>query len=154
MTGSGLDRSPHAGMSVGRAARLTCGIVVPVAVEAAFFWQYSTHAATWHWYIHFFAGGTMALVLMGFWTWRNQRPAPFPLVWLLLAHAYAAIPDLLIPEHIPHQHWMDVFVGHVASHYLPGGDVTWLAIFALALAAYLATIQRARAGRLAATAGR
>ena len=118
------------------------GIVLPLLAEAAFLQRYAAEAAAWHWYVHLFTGATLALVLMTFWTRRHHRPVPYPLVWIVLAHIYAAVPDLLIPENVPHQHWQDVFVAHVASHYAPGRGATLLAVASLALAGYLLTLDR------------
>ncbi len=130
------DRTP------GHLAAVAAGIAVPVAVEVWFLGKYAAEAASWHWYVHFFAGATLALVLMAWWSWRHRRAVPFPLVWVLLAHFYAAAPDLVIPENIPHKPWQEVFVGHLASHYLPGRGLSWLVVFAVALGGYLRTVDR------------
>lgn len=120
------------------------GILLPLAVEVWFLGRYSSKAATWHWYVHLFAGATLALTLMTRWSWRRRRPVPFPLIWVLLAHFYSAAPDLVIPENIPHKPWQDVLVAHLASHYLPGRGIGWLALFAAALAGYLASVDRSQ----------
>jgi len=120
----------------------TLAVAVPLLLEALFLQRYAAEAASWHWYIHLAAGATLALPLMVLWSRRHHRPVPYPLVWVLLAHLFAAIPDLLIPENVPHQSWQDVFAGHVASHYLPGGGATWLVVVALALVGYLRTLDR------------
>ncbi len=122
----------------------TAAIAVPLLVEAAFLQRYAQEAASWHWYIHLFAGATLALVLMTGWARRHGRPVRFPLLWILLAHLYAAVPDLLIPENVPHQSWQNVFAGHVASHYLPGRGATWLVVASLALGVYLLTLDKLR----------
>ena len=123
-------------------AGVAAGIVVPVAAEVWFLGKYAAEAASWHWYIHFFAGASVALVVMTWWSWRHRRAVPFPLGWVLLAHFFAAAPDLVIPENIPHKPWQEVFVGHLASHYLPGRGLSWLVLFAAALAGYLVTLAR------------
>lgn len=128
--------------SAGRAIAVVAGVAVPVAIESWFLGKYAAEAASWHWYVHFFAGGTLALILMAWWSWRHRRLVRFPLVWVMLAHFYAAAPDLVIPENVPHKPWQDVFVGHLASHYLPGRGLSWLAIFAVALAGYLVVLDR------------
>ena len=128
--------------SVGHVVAVAVGIAVPIAVEVWFLGKYAAEAASWHWYVHFFAGATLALALMTWWSWRHRRAVPFPLVWLVLAHFYAAAPDLVIPENIPHKPWQEVFVGHLASHYLPGRGLSWLVIFAVALAGYLLALDR------------
>lgn len=128
--------------AAGRAVAAAAGIAVPVAVEVWFLGKYAAEAASWHWYVHFFAGATLALVLMTWCSWRRRRAVPFPLVWVLLAHFYAAAPDLVISENVPHKPWQEVFVGHLASHYLPGRGVSWLVVFAVALGGYLFTLDR------------
>lgn len=130
------DRRPHHGAGV------AAGIVIPVVAEVWFLGKYAAEAASWHWYIHFFAGATVVLVVMTWWSWRHRRAVPLPLEWVLLAHFFAAAPDLVIPENIPHKPWQEVFVGHLASHYLPGRGLSWLVVFAAALAGYLLTLAR------------
>ena len=49
-------------------------------------------------------------------------------------------PDLLFRVGVPHYRWMDVFLGHVAAHYLPGGDLAWLLIALACTGAYLAAL--------------
>ncbi|MDQ6748235.1 MAG: hypothetical protein M3010_09060 [Candidatus Dormibacteraeota bacterium] len=120
------------------------GVALPLLAEGAFLQRYAAQGAAWHWYIHLFTGATLALLLMAFWTRRHHRPVPYPLVWVVLAHIYAAVPDILIPESIPHQHWQDVFVAHVASHYAPGRGATLLVVASLALGGYLLTLDRTR----------
>lgn len=128
--------------AAGRRVAVAAGVVLPVAVEVWFLGKYAAEAASWHWYIHFFAGATLALMLMACWSWRHRRPVPFPLAWVLLAHFYAAAPDLVIPENVPHKPWQNVFAGHLASHYLPGRGLSWLVVFAVALGAYLLALDR------------
>lgn len=35
---------------------------------------------------------------------------------------------------------MDVFLFHISSHYVPGGNWTWYGVFLFFLAGYLATV--------------
>lgn len=120
----------------------TLAIALPLAIEGLFLQRYAAESASWHWYVHLCVGATLALALMTWWTLRHRQPVRLPLLWILSAHLYAAVPDLLIPENIPHRHWQDIFAGHVASHFLPGGGATWLAIASLALGGYLFTLDR------------
>ncbi len=69
-------------------------------------------------------------------------------------HLYAMAPDLLFRGGVPHHRWMDVFLGHVAAHYVPGGDATWLVLALSATGAYiLALTLWLRARRAEALAG-
>lgn len=39
---------------------------------------------------------------------------------------------------------MDVFLGHVSLHYIPGRNMSWYAIFVAPLAVYLFVVDRTR----------
>jgi len=39
---------------------------------------------------------------------------------------------------------MEVFLGHLASHFVPGRNLTWYVVFLASLAAYLAVLDRLR----------
>lgn len=117
-------------------------IGVPVAVEAILFWTYYHNDATYHWFTHFFIGASTALLVMSVIAVARRRPVPFPLIWVVLAHLYAMTPDLLFADHIAHSRWMDIFLFHISSHYIPGGNWTWYAISLTALAGYLTALAR------------
>lgn len=122
-----------------------CGwCVMAVLVEIGLYLSYRGHDARFHWFTHFFVGASTALLVMVAMTFRTRRPVPFPLVWPLIAHVFAMIPDLLFAGGIVHERWMDVFLGHVSSHYIPGRNVTWYTVFVAALAGYLVVVDRTR----------
>jgi hypothetical protein len=57
-------------------------------------------------------------------------------------------PDLAFRAGVPHFRWMDwVALGHVISHYLPGGDTAWLGVALLAGAGYTLLLARWLAAR-------
>lgn len=130
-------REPGRSASAGRAS-----LVAAVVVEAGLFGFYWREDALFHWFVHFFVGASAALVVMAVLVAIRRRPVPWPWAWMVLAHLYAMFPDLLIIPHIPHEHWMNVFLGHVAVHYVPGEDWTWYGVFLVALAAYLIALDR------------
>lgn len=111
-----------------------------VVVEVLLYLSYRGHDARFHWLTHFLVGASFALVVMAVRSWRTRRPVRFPLVWLLLAHLYAMTPDFLFSLGVPHYRWMEVFLGHISSHFILGRNFGWLAVFAAALAGYLLTI--------------
>jgi len=117
-------------------------VVSPLAVELWLLARYAAEDASWHWYIHLFAGASLALVLRTQWSWYHRRPVRLPLAWIVLAHFYSAAPDLVTPENIPHQKWQNVFAGQATSHYLPWRGLMWLVVFAVALGDYLAALER------------
>jgi hypothetical protein len=119
--------------------------VLAVAVEVALFLSYRGHDAKFHWFTHFFVGASVALLLMAAVTLRTRRAVPLPLVWPLAGHLFAMFPDLLFNAGVAHERWMDVFLGHISTHFVPGRNLTWYVVFLACLAAYLAAV--ASAGR-------
>lgn len=114
-------------------------------VEVGLYFSYRAHDARFHWLTHFLVGGSAALVGMAAYAWVRRRPARLPLVWIVAAHLFAMFPDFLFEGGIAHERWMDVFLGHISTHFVPGRNLTWLVVFAVALAAYLAILDgRAR----------
>lgn len=123
-------------------------LVPAVGLEVLLYLSYGRHDADIHWLTHFLVGTSAALLLMTAWTWRTGRPVRWPLLWVLLGHLYAMVPDLLFNNFgEPHEWWMEIFLFHISSHFVPGRDFTWLLVFAVALGLYLATIGRVGASR-------
>lgn len=122
---------------VARGLRFCIACVVAIFVEVLLYLSYRAHDARFHWLTHFLVGASAAFLVMAVWSWIARRPARLPVVWLLLAHLYAMVPDLLFGAGVPHYSWMEVFLGHIASHSVPGRNATWLVVFAAALATYL-----------------
>ncbi len=70
--------------------------------------------------------------------WRRGRPVRFPLLWVIGAHLFAMAPDFAFLAGAPHPHWIDVFLGHITIHFVPGANLTLSVVFAGSLAVYLA----------------
>lgn len=120
-----------------------CAWCIPFAlVEILLYLSYRGHDARFHWFTHFFVGAAFALVLMTALAALRGRPVPLPLVWPVLAHAYAMFPDFLFVQGVAHCRWMDIFLGHISTHFIWGGNVTWYVVFAVALGAYVVTVDR------------
>ncbi|MGQ0618104.1 MAG: hypothetical protein ACT4PW_14135 [Acidimicrobiia bacterium] len=128
-----------------RELRLCAWCLLFVAGEVALYVSYRGHDARFHWFTHFFVGAAAALLAMTVFALWRQRPAPYPLVWVLVGHVLAAAPDLAFIAGVEHQRWMDVFLGHLASHYVPGRNLTWYAAFLATLAGYLVAVDRVEA---------
>ncbi|MGH9149353.1 MAG: hypothetical protein ACRD0D_09210 [Acidimicrobiales bacterium] len=90
---------------------------------------------------HLFVGSSAALLVMAAVTIRTGHPVPYPLVCPVLAHLFAMAPDLAFTAW-PHERWMDVFLGRISTHNVPGRNLTWYVVFLAALALYLATVDR------------
>ena len=119
---------------------LWCGLAV--LVEVGLHASYRGHDAGFHWLTHFFVGASAALVAMAAVAARRRRPLPLPLVWVLGGHLVAMFPDLLFAAGVAHEPWMDVFLGHLSSHYVPGRNLTWYLVLLICLGVYLATLAR------------
>ena len=117
----------------GRAA----GTAAALGVEIVLYWFYVNGDGAFHWFTHFFAGTSAALVIMTTFVLVRRRPVRLPLLWLIVGHVVAMGPDVLFVHEMAHRRWMDVFVAHNVSHFIPGRNVTWYVVFLAFLAAYL-----------------
>lgn len=127
--------------------RSLIGVALAGASEAFLFMRYQAHDAPYHWFTHFLVGGSVALIWMTVWVVQERRRVSLAAVWVVLGHLVAMFPDLLFAWGIPHQRWMDAFLGHITSHYIPGGNATWYAVFLGALAGYLIADARLQSSR-------
>lgn len=116
--------------------------VIALLAEVGLYASYRGHDASFHWFTHFFVGASVALVAMAVVAARTRRLVPLPLVWIFLAHVVAMFPDFLFTAGIAHERWMDMFLGHISTHFVPGRNLTWFVVFLAALAAYLAVLAR------------
>jgi len=112
--------------------------------EVALYASYQGEDGRFHWFTHFFAGTAFALVAMAVVAKATGRPVRLPFVWLLLGHLVAMAPDFAFVEGVSHGRWMDVFLGHVSSHYVVGRNWTLYVVFLVALGAYLVVIDSLR----------
>ena len=120
--------------------RVCLWCVIVVLAEAALYASYRGHDARFHWFTHFFVGASVALVAMAVVAARTSWPVPVPLVWPFLAHMVAMFPDFLFTAGVAHRRWMDVFLGHITTHFVPGRNLTWFVVFLRSLGAYLAVL--------------
>lgn len=121
----------------GRLLAICAWCALAVAIEVLLYVFYFAHEARFHWFTHFFVGASVALLLMSVVSVRTRRPVPLPLLWPVLGHIVAMFPDFLFEAGIAHRRWMDVFLGHLSTHFIPGRNWTWYALFLLSLALYL-----------------
>ncbi|HUP68454.1 MAG TPA: hypothetical protein VM142_01440 [Acidimicrobiales bacterium] len=130
--------------AVGHGLRVCLWCVISVLVEVGLYASYRNHDGRFHWFTHFFVGAAAALVVMAVVAARTHRPAPLPLVWLLAGHLVAMFPDFLFAAGVAHYRWMEVFLGHISTHFVPGRNLTWYVVFLASLGVYLATLDRLR----------
>lgn len=130
-----------------RARSLLPQLVVLAGAEALLFASYAGHDARFHWATHFLVGLLTAALFLSVYLLVAARPAPGQLIAVLAFHLVAMAPDLLFRVGKPHDWWMDVFLGHLSAHYVPGGDDTWLIVALMALAGYIWLLTRWLAAR-------
>ena len=124
---------------------LVCGwCVVAVLVELGLYASYRGHDARFHWFTHAFVGAAAALAVMTVVVLVRRRPVARPLLWPMIAHVFAMTPDLLFSGGYVHRWWMNLFLGHIRVHFVPGRNWTWLVVFLACLAAYLVAVDRVR----------
>jgi len=116
-------------------------------VELALYASYQGEDGRFHWFTHFFAGTAFVLMAMALVAKVTRRPVRLPFVWLLLGHLVAMAPDFAFVEGMAHGRWMDVFLGHVSSHYILGRNWTWYVVFLVSLGAYLVVVDSLRPAR-------
>ncbi len=114
------------------------GLTLYTAAEVLLFISYRNHDARFHWFTHFFVGAIVALLIMSVIAWLTKRPIRLPLLWPLLAHLFAMFPDFLFSfKFIAHERWMDLFLFHISSHFVPGRNITWYVLFISTVGLYL-----------------
>lgn len=117
---------------------------VLAVAEVLLYRSYGAHAAEFHWATHFLVGLTVAALWRAAFLLVAARPTRFQLLSVLGFHLWAMWPDLVFrAPGVPHYPWMDwVALGHISSHYMPGGDTTWLVIALLASGGYALLLWR------------
>lgn len=130
--------------AAGEGLRICLWCAISVLVEVGLYASYRNHDGRFHWFTHFFVGAAAALVVMTVVAARTRRPVPLPLVWLVAGHLFAMFPDFLFTAGVAHYRWMEVFLGHISTHFVPGRNVTWYVVFLASLGAYLVTLDRLR----------
>jgi len=111
-------------------------------LEVQIFLSYGANDAGFHYLAHFFGGASLSLLVMALVAARRGRSARLPLLWIVLGHLFAMAPDFAFLDGAPHDRWMDIFVGHLTIHFIPGANFTLFVIFAGTLAVYLAVVDR------------
>ena len=123
------------------------GTAAALGAEVVLYWFYVNGDGAFHWFTHFFAGTSAALVVMTILVMTRHCPVRLPLLWLIAGHVVAMGPDVLFVHEMAHRRWMDVFIAHNVSHFIPGRNVTWYAIFLACLATYLWAIHTTSSSR-------
>lgn len=124
-----------------RPRTLAWQLALLLAVEAVLFQRYDAEQARFHWSTHFLDALAFTSLVLLTRLWVTGRLGPrYMLLTLLALHVYAIVPDLMFSEGSAHSQWQNVFLGHIAEHYLPGGAVAWLAIALVLTGTYVAVL--------------
>lgn len=121
-----------------RAARRRVGLAVLAAAELWLADQYAVRGTSWHYLLHSLVGAGFGLALAGlFGAARRRSVSPWP--WAILGQLVSITPDLIfILGRVPHQRWMDLFLGHISIHTAPQPLLVGLGMFLLGGWAWLA----------------
>jgi len=130
---------------VRRGSSLIAQAVAALAVEALLYWRYGDEQARYHWFTHFFVGASLALLLVSSYVAVRGRVPTLVILVPIFGHLCAMFPDVLFELGIAHRRWMDIFLGHISTHFVPGGNITWYAVFAFSLAVCLYAVGTTRA---------
>ncbi len=112
-----------------RPRSLAVQLVLLVVAEIALYASYDVHDARFHWATHFLVGLAFASLVLVVRLLVTGAPGPRLLLAVVLGfHLFAMTPDILFRGGVPHQRWMNVFLGHIIVHDMPGGDGSWLVV--------------------------
>jgi len=112
-----------------RPRSLAVQLLLLLAAELALYASYDVHDARFHWATHFLVALAFASLVLLVRLLVTGVPGPRLLLPSVLGfHLFAMAPDIAFRAGLPHYPWMNVFLGHIAAHEMPGGDGTWLVI--------------------------
>ncbi len=126
-----------------RPASLLGQAAVLLVAETGLLRVYGDYDSSFHWAAHFLVAVLVTVAWLATYLLLTSRPARAQVLLVLPVHVFAMFPDLLYRSaEVPHAGWSDAFLLHVQVHYLPGGDRTWVALAAVAMAAYVVLLAR------------
>ncbi|MDQ6650304.1 MAG: hypothetical protein M3Z02_09340 [Actinomycetota bacterium] len=127
-------------------------LVVLAALEIAVARAYIGRGTSWHLLLHSSIGAGMGLAVGALVSAARSRPVP-GLGWAVLGQLVSILPDVaFLYLRLPHQGWMDVFVGHISIHTAPQPLLVGMGVFFLGgWAWWLASGVGRRAGGLVLT---
>ncbi|GAC1326284.1 MAG: hypothetical protein NVSMB13_10930 [Mycobacteriales bacterium] len=111
------------------------GALLALAGLAALEWEvaraYITRGTAWHLLVHSALGFGLGLAAGALVSSARGRPVP-GLGWAVIGQAVSIAPDVaFLYLRLPHQRWMDVFVGHISIHTAPQPLLVAVGVFLL-----------------------
>lgn len=131
------------------AVQLT-GVALLALAEGVVVNAYVGRGVVWHLVLHSLIGLGLGLAAGGLVASVRGRPTG-PLRWAALGQLVSIGPDLLfVAARLPHEGWMDVFVGHISIHTSPAPLLVALTVFLLGSSAWFAgsALRRSLGARL------
>lgn len=124
-----------------RPRSLLLQLIVLTAAEVGLYQAYSVHDSRFHYATHLLVALIATSAFQAVYLLLAARPARGQILSLLGFHLLAMWPDLVFRAGVPHYRWMDpISLFHISSHYLPGGDNSWLVLGASAATGYVALL--------------
>lgn len=133
-------------------------LVAALTGETFLLLRYAAFGAQFHYFLHGFVGVAVGLAVLALARAASPRVAASPRATVLGAavagRVMAAAPDILfLAADLPHERWMDVFLAHIAVHFMPAPVATAFGLFVIGVAAAgAAVLGRHRAAVVAAVA--
>ena len=113
--------------------RLVCWSVFALFELSLLRHQYQIHGTSWHFLVHSMIGVGLGLSAAAFWSARRHEAAN-PWIWGIVGQLISVLPDFIfIILRMPHDPWMDVFVGHISIHTSPAPLIVSLILFSLGI---------------------
>lgn len=111
--------------------------------EFAVYSFYINFRQPFHWANHLLPALTIAAIVYGVFLAVKKRPMRGMIILILPIHLFAMAPDPMFSLNIqPHLEWMNVFVGHIWVHFLPGRLTGWLVVAALSTGLFAFALAR------------
>jgi len=101
------------------------------AVQAAVAVAYYDRGTWWHWLLHQYVGWGLGLAVAGLLAVLLRRRVP-AVPAMVLGQLVSIVPDLMFRfMRMPHEAWMDWWVGHISMHTGPSPLLVALAVLLL-----------------------
>lgn len=124
-----------------------------LVVEGAIALAYYDRGTWWHWLLHQYVGWGLGLAAGGL-IWSLSRRRVPAVAALLVGQLVAITPDLMfLAMRMPHETWMDWWVGHISLHTGPSPLLVATAVLLLGGWGWLLAGPRPWAGLVVSLAG-
>lgn len=114
------------------------------ALEGLVAWSYQDRGTWWHWMLHQYVGWGLGLAVGGLLAVALRRRVP-AVGAMVLGQLVSIFPDLMFRfMRMPHEQWMDWWVGHISMHTGPSPLLVALLVLLLGGSGWLLAASRPR----------